>query len=284
MFASLTWKTASLVVAAPDDLLAAATRLLGLRHEPLPGDATAPPDVSVAASDGGYRLKSPTENCTETCREDAVMKLVALLSFHLLERAAATVLHAGSFLVGGEAVLFCGEQRAGKSSLALAAWQAGYPLLGDDWTVLHPDGTASAFPKPLKARLATHAVPAELAASLPPGDHLVASLGNELRLALGRRLPGMVGLDAAAPVTALFYLERCAGPTRIRPEQRDAALLAVLTHTLRTRGSRLGAVVLLERLRREGRVFRLSIGENDVGGALARMTAASDAGGATRDE
>ncbi len=55
-----------------------------------------------------------------------------------LERQGIPVLHASSVSVDGEAVAFLGTNKAGKSSLAVALMQRGYPLLSDDLVGLQP--------------------------------------------------------------------------------------------------------------------------------------------------
>ena len=55
-----------------------------------------------------------------------------------LERQGIPVLHASSVSVDDQAVAFLGTNKAGKSSLAVALMQRGYPLLSDDLVGLQP--------------------------------------------------------------------------------------------------------------------------------------------------
>ena len=55
-----------------------------------------------------------------------------------LERQGLPVLHASSVSVDDQAVAFLGTNKAGKSSLAVALMQKGYPLLSDDLVGLQP--------------------------------------------------------------------------------------------------------------------------------------------------
>ncbi len=69
--------------------------------------------------------------CACTTDDDLVMSTVAVVSSCLLKGTTCVVLHAGAFVADGQALLFIGPEFAGKSSLALAAWRSGLPLVGE---------------------------------------------------------------------------------------------------------------------------------------------------------
>lgn len=81
--------------------------------------------------------------------EDAAVFLLGTAFGILLHQRRQTVLHASAVRVGHKAVLFCGASGAGKSTIAAALGQRGYPLLNDDVCAIsiheavpmvHPDG------------------------------------------------------------------------------------------------------------------------------------------------
>src|SRR5512143_1302261 len=78
----LTWRSVRLLVEAPLDLLHRASRLLAVGAEPPDGVDLPPPDVVVRRVADDYLLRSRVEVCSEGSRDDALMKLLALLSFH----------------------------------------------------------------------------------------------------------------------------------------------------------------------------------------------------------
>jgi len=69
-------------------------------------------------------------------------------------------LHASAIEVGQDCLAFCGESGAGKSTMAAALAQAGYPLLCDDLVVVHADrdGCPLVWPSIMRPKLTRHSM------------------------------------------------------------------------------------------------------------------------------
>jgi hypothetical protein len=82
--------------------------------------------------------------------DDVPIFLLGTVFGILLHQRERIVLHASAVCVNGKAVLFCGSSGEGKSTLAAALTQRGYPLITDDlcaitvtdagMPMVHPDG------------------------------------------------------------------------------------------------------------------------------------------------
>ena len=69
------------------------------------------------------------------------------------------MLHASAVRVGGKAVLFCGTSGAGKSTIAAALAQRGYPLITDDVCAIAAEGAAPlVYPDGRQLKLWAHAI------------------------------------------------------------------------------------------------------------------------------
>ena len=76
-------------------------------------------------------------------REELTAFLTGSVLGILLHLRGKVVLHASAIIVGGRAMLFFGQSGAGKSTIAAALGERGYPMLSDDLGVLttQADGT-----------------------------------------------------------------------------------------------------------------------------------------------
>lgn len=84
----------------------------------------------VVEADGRAR----TGSCIFPCDADSddVTDLINAMVLFLVGHAGRVPLHASAVMLDGTAIVFAGASGAGKSTLALAASQAGLPLLSDD--------------------------------------------------------------------------------------------------------------------------------------------------------
>lgn len=206
--------------------------------------------------------------------DDLLANLIAQIGQCFLRRTGLLLLHAAACPNDGEAVLFAGASRVGKSSLALAAWLAGHEFMADDVLAVDPRTRLTmTFPKALKPRLRERAVPEPLVSLLPDAHRLVGELSGEYRLLLGRGLPRMVAHERELAFGRLYLVERApTGPSRVAPLPREAALRDLLAQVITTRpAAPMEAVRLLRDWWAEGRVYRLWLGENDLDRAVELM-------------
>ena len=106
------------------------------------------PDVARFLLTAGREIMFETENGTPS--NDIAIFLIGTVLGILLHQRERIVLHASGIWVNGKAVLFCGASGAGKSTIAAALGQRGYPLVTDDLCAIafaddakpiaHPDG------------------------------------------------------------------------------------------------------------------------------------------------
>jgi hypothetical protein len=176
------------------------------------------------------------------------------------------VLHASGVVLDGGAVLFAGDPGAGKSSLAAALVREGAGLLGDDAIALkESEGTLFAHPGAGSLYLR----PAERD-RLSPEER--ESLGAATSFAGRQRYA--TPTSAAAPLAALFLLERAEGGAAIEPLARVdpfELLAATFNLSVRTPARLTRQLDLVAALAEGGRVHRLRIrpGDDATGSAAA---------------
>jgi hypothetical protein len=123
--------------------------------ENLPGSSAAGPTWQIAGrqfllripdiarfllSDGGEIVFAPE---SEEAAADIPIFILGTVFGILLHQREQVVLHASAVRVNGKAVLFCGSSGAGKSTIAAALAQRGYPLVTDDFCALTVEGGAA---------------------------------------------------------------------------------------------------------------------------------------------
>ncbi|CAK0768428.1 conserved hypothetical protein [Gammaproteobacteria bacterium] len=234
-----------------------------------------PPDLEVRRiGNDGWVLESAVVTYRFEFWNDLLLNVIALMGGRFLQKTGHLVLHAGACVVDGQAILFTGPSRVGKSSLALAAWLAGREVIVDDWLAVDSDcHRAFVFPKALKPRVAGRAVPAHLVGRLSVDHCLVGQINDEYRLIIGRGLPQMADYTQDYSIARLYMLDRAIGPTsHVEKVDRQTALQGILAQTMITaRRTPLDMVRILRFLLERGEVYRLHVGEHDLERAVDIM-------------
>ena len=133
------------------------------------------PDVARFLLTAGREIVFETESGTPS--NDVAIFLIGTVFGILLHQREQIVLHASGIWVNGKAVLFCGASGAGKSTIAAALGQRGYPLLTDDLCAIAiaDDGTPVVHPDGRQLKLWEHAIE-KLGLSEGRGDRVRDSL------------------------------------------------------------------------------------------------------------
>lgn len=123
----------------------------------------------------------------------------------LLMRRGDAVVRASVVLNDGKALLFCGRTLTGKSTIAAAMHQTGYPMIGDDLAVLFFDDKRRLMVLPDGAR--PRLWPGAIA-----GLELGAYVGKPIRPGLTKRMlhlsPALPAKDVPVAVSEIFVLEQ----------------------------------------------------------------------------
>jgi hypothetical protein len=148
----------------------------------------------------------------------------------LLHQRRLLPLHANAIDVGGRAIAFAGHSRAGKSTLAAAFWDRGFPLLSDDICVVTrgADGGFDAQPGIPRVRLWRDAVERtgrDTATLDPAFDGM-----DKYVLPLSER-----HAETALPLAAVFILARAraGAPVQLNAMSGLAATQALVAQTYR---------------------------------------------------
>lgn len=152
------------------------------------------------------------------------------------ERRGLPTLHASAVAVNGHAVAFVSRHGGGKTGLAAAMVQAGFPLLTDDLLVLEErEGRWEARPAYPEMRM----WPDEAAhfAGPPEALPLVQADSEKRRVAIGNGGLGSF-LDASAPLACVYLASRRPerdGDIEIQPVSRGEALIELVRHSFSPR-------------------------------------------------
>ncbi|CAB4880618.1 unannotated protein [freshwater metagenome] len=196
--------------------------------------------VSCTAA-GGFRLEPEALRIVAdgACEDPDVWehRLVTVVVPLLLAERGEVALHAAALARGGRAVAFAGASTRGKSTLALAAAEAGMAVIADDAIVIaRAEGGALVWPGPTGLRVAPPGAQRKhtVATGMPPPQRCPLAAV----VVLGDRTAGAAELTRLAPAQALPALVPSlifAGSDRLPAAMADAAWLASTVPVLRCR-------------------------------------------------
>ena len=165
-----------------------------------------------------------------TVEDTATYLLGPILGF-VLRLRGVTCLHASAVAIGNRAIALVGPAGAGKSSMAAAFAQLGYPVLTDDVAALQDLGECfkvePAYPR---VRLWSESVASVFGSS----DALPRIVPNWDKRYLDLNGPGYRFQHEALPLAAIYVLgERSADPAmpRIEPVGSKTGLMALVSNT-----------------------------------------------------
>jgi hypothetical protein len=104
------------------------------------------PDIARFLLNDGSEIVVSAESAARV--DDIPIFILGTVFGILLHQREQIVLHASTVRVNGKAVLFCGSSGAGKSTIAAALAQRGYPLVTDDVCTLTVDGAGAPLVHP----------------------------------------------------------------------------------------------------------------------------------------
>jgi hypothetical protein len=246
-------------------------QLLDLTAKPIPVSHTM--DIAISQHGSQFQLIASelNKNMHFTRVDDLIVNAVNLISTFFWMRSPHNILHGGAFVVDHEAVIFSGMPHAGKSTLALAAWLAGYPLINDDLlTYDMTAGTIASFPKPLKPRQPSLNIPELISQKAEASQLAIGHFVHDIGLIIGKSARDMIGYHESIPVRAFYYIER-GNHTQVNRLSKLQALTIVLSQVMPNRAC-LKITKLIEKLAIKNALFHLVIGEHDQTRALEIMT------------
>jgi hypothetical protein len=169
------------------------------------------------ALDHGRVLISP-DGLELLCEADPVNEdWASIIAAQALPLAATVrgleVMHASGVVLDGEALLFAGPPGAGKSSLAAALVSDGAQLLSDDAVALQLQGNG----RPLLAHAGSGVLQLRSVEQRRLTEDGRARLGSPIRSFTGKHRYAAPSVPDAAPLAALFLLERSAERPAVEP-------------------------------------------------------------------
>ena len=231
------------------------------------------PTIELRRDGSGWKFETSLGPRAVEGDDNAAFMLFDILGYEFGLRTRRPVVHAGGFVADGGAVLYLGGLRQGKSRLTFAAWQRGYPVLGDDRIALHLDERAAkSLPKCLKLRLDDERVPSAWRTAVPRDAAFIGEFGNERRWVLSRRLPGVVDCESPVPVRAMALLRRVdAGPTRLDDVPVSAAFKETFPYTTLGDATPMDLLRFFKSYAPRGRLPRLNVAPDEIDEALSLL-------------
>jgi hypothetical protein len=270
------WKEIEVVIECNETLLMSdCARLMALHpHLVKPSASLLVPDIKITHD-------HDTANCTVefahwsiktfTQKADVILYCTLAIGAAFLRKTKTLVLHAGGFILEGQAIVFVGASRVGKSTLAYEALKEGLPILGDDMITLNPfTHEVEAFPKPFKLRLSQTQNILNSNEYFTRYEYIFGNLEGEERVLLSRSSPGMLPLEKSYPIGAIVLLKRNDEyETTIKKLMGLEAIAAGLNQLIGTQsGSGLGILKTVRYLLNKQKIYQLNIRNWDTKNGL----------------
>lgn len=166
----------------------------------------------------------------------AELRFLGPVMSYWLERRGLPTLHASAVAVNGSAVAFLSRHYGGKSGLAAAMVQAGFPLLTDDLLALEEreEGWEA---RPAYPEMRMWPDEAAHFAGPPEDLPLVQADSEKRRVPIGNGGFGSF-LDASIPLSCIYLASRRPegdGGVEVRPVSRSEALIELVRHSFSPR-------------------------------------------------
>ncbi len=270
------WKEIEVVIECNEALLMSDCARLMALHPYLvkPSGSLLIPDIKITHD-------HDTANCTVefahwsiktfTQRADLLLYCTLAIGAAFLRKIKTLVLHAGGFILEGQAIVFVGASKVGKSTLAYEALKEGLPILGDDMITLNPfTHEVEAFPKPLKLRLSQAQNILNSNEYFTRYEYICGNLEGEERVLLSRSSARMLPLEKSYPIGAIVLLKRNDEyETNIKKLMGLEAIAAGLNQLIGTQGgSGLGILKTLRYLLNKQKIYQLNIRNWDTKNGL----------------
>lgn len=166
----------------------------------------------------------------------AELRFLGPVLSYWFELRGLPTLHASAVAVNGRAIAFLSRHGGGKSGLAAAMVQAGYPLLTDDLLVLEERETGWEV-RPSYPEMRMWPDEAAHFAGPPESLPLVQADSEKRRVAIGENGFGAF-LDASAPLACIYLASRRPegeGDVEVQPVSRSEALIELVRHSFSPR-------------------------------------------------